>query len=127
VLVSAVIADGPPRRVLEAIADGAAQLILPQPVRSELRRILTAKLGLDGASADGILELLDELAVEGPEAPGQVEAVSGDPDDDRVLAAAAAAGAEILLSGDTKHLLPLRRHGSMRIIRPQAFLAEIGG
>ena len=57
--------------------------------------------------------------------PDQVDAVSGDPDDDRILAPAAAAGAEILISGDSRHLLPLGRHQVMRIMKPQAFLAEI--
>lgn len=126
-IVSAVIADGPPRRVLEVIADGAAELVLPEPVVVELRRILSRKLGLGDEATDQILALLSELAVEVPNAPGRVEAASGDPDDDRILAAAAAAGAEILISGDAKHLLPLGRVGAVRIIRPQAFLAEIGG
>jgi uncharacterized protein len=122
-----VIADGPPRRVLEAIADGVAEFVFPQPVRAELHRVLTEKLAVGEASIEAILGLLDELAVEVPKAPDQVEAVSGDPDDDRILAAAVGAGAEILISGDSKHLLPLGRHQAMRIIRPQAFLAEVVG
>lgn len=126
-LVSAVIADGPPRRVLEVIADGAAQLVLPEPVPAELRRILSEKLGLDDVSVEGIIELLGELAAEPAEVPSHVEALSGDPDDDRILAAAIAARAEVLVSGDTKHLLPLAQHRSVRIVRPQAFLAEIAG
>lgn len=57
----------------------------------------------------------------------RVEEVSGDPDDDRILAASTTAGAEIPVSGDSKHLLPLGQYHGMRIIRPQAFLAEIAG
>ncbi|MGH2960717.1 MAG: putative toxin-antitoxin system toxin component, PIN family [Solirubrobacterales bacterium] len=127
VVVSAVIADGPPRRVLEAIADGAAELVLPEPVPAELRRVLTEKLALDDASIETIIELLEELAPEPARVPDQVEAVCGDPDDDRILAAAVAAGAEILISGDNKHLLPLGQHRATLIIRPQEFLAEITG
>lgn len=118
-----MIADGPPRRVLEAIADGAAELVLPEPVRVELRRVLDGKLALGDASIEAILGLLDELALGVAKVPDQVEAVSGDPDDDRILAGAA--GAEILISGDGKHLLPLGQHHAIRIIRPQALLAEI--
>lgn len=44
VLVSAVIADGPPRRAPDVIPDGAAELVLPQPVRAEPRRVLSEKL-----------------------------------------------------------------------------------
>jgi uncharacterized protein len=113
--------------MLEVIADGAAELVLPEPVRAELRRVLSDKLGLADAAVEAIFGLLDELAPEAAMAPGHVEAVSGDPDDDRILAAAIAADAELLISGDTKHLLPLERHHSMRIVRPQEFLADIPG
>lgn len=122
-----MIADGPPRRVLEVIADGVAELVLPAPVRAELRRVLREKLALDDAAIEAILALLDELALEVAKAPNRIEPLSGDPDDDRILAAAAAAGPDVLISGDSKHLLPLGRHDAMRIIRPQAFLAEIAG
>jgi uncharacterized protein len=122
-----VIADGPPRRVLEAIADGAAELVLPEPVQAELRRILSEKLALDDGPIEAIFELLGELTLKSAKVPGRVEALSGDPDDDRIVAAAIATGAEILISGDTKHLLPLAQHRSLRIIRPQVFLAEIAG
>lgn len=122
-----MIADGPPRRVLEVIADGAAELILPEPVRAELHRILNEKLALDDASIEAILGLLDELALETARVPDRVEAVSGDPDDDRILSSAASAGADILISGDRKHLLPLGQYQAVRIITPQAFLAELAG
>ena len=122
-----MIADGPPRRVLDVIADGAAGLILPEPVRTELHRILNEKLALDDASIGAILGLLDELALETARVPDRVEAVSGDPDDDRILSSAASAGADILISGDRKHLLPLGQYRAVRIITPQAFLAELAG
>ena len=109
------------------ISDGAAELVLPEPVPVELRRVLEEKLGLDDASIEVILGSLDELAPEAAKVPEQVEEVSGDPDDDRILAASTAAGAEILVTGDSKHLLPLGQHHGMRIISPQAFLAEIAG
>lgn len=122
-----MIADGPPRRVLEVIADGAAELILPEPVPAELRRVLGEKLGVSDESIEEIIELLGELAPELAKVPRRVEGVSGDRSDDRILGAAITAGAEILISGDTKHLLPLGRHRSMRILKPQEFLAEIAG
>lgn len=113
--------------MLDAIADGAAELVLPEPVRVELRRVLDVKLALGDASIEAILGLLDELALGVAKVPDRVDAGSGDPDDDRILAAAGVAGAEILVSGDSKHLVPLGHHGAMRIIRPQAFLAEVAG
>jgi uncharacterized protein len=51
--------------------------------------------------------------------------VSGDPDDDLILAAALDAGADVLVSGDRRHLLPLGEHEGMRIVTSQALLAEL--
>jgi predicted nucleic acid-binding protein len=125
VLVSAVIADGPPRRVLEAVQDGLAELVLPKPALEEIARVLRRKLQLDDASVSRVVTLVEDLAIEVVDPPSEVQAVSGDPDDDRIIAAAASAGAEVLVSGDRKHVLPLGRVGTMRIIRPQDLLAEL--
>lgn len=126
-LVSAAIADGPPRRMLELVADGAIELVLAEPVLTELRRILELKLGVQEAAVEATLRLLKEIAVEVVPVPDRVDAVSGDPDDDRILAAAVASQAEILVSGDGKHLLPLSEYAGTRIIKPQALLAELAG
>jgi predicted nucleic acid-binding protein len=66
-------------------------------------------------------------AVAVPDPPETVDAVSGDPGDDVVLASALAAGAEVLATGDRRHLLPLETHRGLRILTPQALLAELGG
>lgn len=124
-LVSAVIADGPPRRVLEAVRNARVDLMLPQPALEELERVLRVKLGLDGASVRSVIALVRELAMAITAPPTEVSARSGDPDDDRIIAAALAGGAEILISGDRNHVLPLGRVETMRIMRPQDFLAAL--
>jgi predicted nucleic acid-binding protein len=43
--------------------------------------------------------------------------VAADPDDDHVIAAAVAAGADLLISGD-RHLLALGTHANIQIISP---------
>ena len=111
--------------MLELISEGAGELVLAEQVALEFRRVLVEKLEMPIAEVEALQQLLDELGPELSKATGEVDAVSGDPADDRILAAAVEAGAEILVSGDTKHLLPLAEHRGMRIIRPQEFLAEI--
>lgn len=65
------------------------------------------------------------LAVELPAAPRHAPAVTGDPADDRILAAAVASSADVLVSGDRRHLLPLGTQQGVRILTPQALLAEL--
>ncbi len=111
--------------MLELISEGAGELVLAEPVAIEFRRVLLEKLEMPIAEVKALLALLDQIGSELWKAPGDVDAVSGDPADDRILAAAVEADAEILISGDTKHLLPLAEYRGVRIIRPQEFLAEI--
>jgi len=102
--------------------------VLPRPVLVELERILTGKLGFEPRRWEGARQLLVDLAAETVAAPADPpEALSGDPDDDLILACAVAARVEVLVSGDRRHLLPLGEHRGVRIITPQALLAELRG
>ncbi|MEX2106766.1 MAG: PIN domain-containing protein [Solirubrobacterales bacterium] len=127
-LVSAFIAAGPPSRLLEEAIDGRLELILFEPVITELERVLTEKFEFDPQRLREVEALLRELAVESVQAAsGPAEAVTGDPADDVILACAIGAEVEVLVSGDRKHLLPVGEHGGVRILSPQALLAELRG
>lgn len=108
-------------------AAGVHELIVPEPVIGELARILTEKLHATQQETDALRSLLDKIDPVIPVAPSDAPGVSGDPADDVILATALEASAEVLVSGDAKHLLPLGEHQGMRIIRPQDFLAEVLG
>ena len=51
--------------------------------------------------------------------------VAGDPDDDRVIAAAVAARAELIVSGDLKHMLPIGSHQGIAIISAREAIRRI--
>lgn len=126
VLVSAVIAGGPPSRVVEKAVEGRLALVLADPVLKELERVLVVKIGFEAERAREIRAFLVDLASERVRAaPEPPDAVTGDSDDDVILACAVAAKAEVLVSGDRRHLLPLGEHRGVRIITPQALLAEL--
>jgi putative PIN family toxin of toxin-antitoxin system len=128
VLVSAFIAGGPPSRVIEAAIDDRFELVLADPVLDELERVLTAKLGFAQGRVRKIRAFLLELVSERVAAPSQSpEPITGDRDDDVILACAVAAGVEVLVSGDRRHLLPVGEYRGVRIVAPQALLAELAG
>lgn len=92
----------------------------------ELKRVLTGKLRFDPKHWHQVEELLTDLATEAvppPKAPP--EPITGDPDDDLILACAIEANVDVLVSGDRQHLLPVGTHQEIRIITPQALLAEL--
>lgn len=112
--------------MIEEAIDAHLQLILAQPVMVELERILTGKLGFEPERWRGVEELLLELStklIAPPEDPP--ESVTGDPDDDLILACAVQARVDALVSGDRRHVLPVGEHRGVRVITPQALLAEL--
>ena len=52
--------------------------------------------------------------------------VLNDPKDDPIVAAAVAAKAEYLVTGDRAHLLPLGEYQGIRIVSPRSFLDILG-
>jgi predicted nucleic acid-binding protein len=56
-----------------------------------------------------------------------LEAVTGDPADDLILAGAILAEVGILVSGDRRHLLPVSERRGVRVVTRQALLAELRG
>jgi predicted nucleic acid-binding protein len=125
VLVSATLSNGPPRWVLDAVDDGRAELVMLDPVRDELGRVLRDKLRLGASRAHAILDDLDELAAQGQPKVSDAMAVTGHRADDEVLACAVDAQVDVLVTGDHRHLIPVGTHQGVRILTPQAFLAEL--
>jgi uncharacterized protein len=123
VLVSAIVFGGPPGRVVELAAEGHLQLIVSPPLIHELREALRRKFGFSDAAAYQAETILRRAStvVEPQEA---VTIISEDPEDNRVLEAALAGDAEIIVSGD-RHLLNLEKFGAIPIMSPRELLNRI--
>lgn len=120
-----MIADGPPSRLLEEAIDGRIELVVPELVLAELERVLTKKLGFSAEQVVPVRALLRQVATEEPAPAAAVAALTGDPADDAILACAVEAGVDVLATGDRKHLLPIGAHRGVRLLTPQALLAEL--
>lgn len=87
--------------------------------------MLTEKLGFTLERSTAACELLAQLATERPGTPQRIEAITGDPADDAILATAVEAGVDVFVTGDRKHLLPIGEHLGVKLLTPQAFLAAL--
>jgi len=120
VVVSAQVWGGTPRKLLEAAAAGEVSLFTSAPLLAELARVLTypkvqATLEARGFSIDDLVLGYAELAtLVTPAAIGSV--IPADPTDDMVLATALAAQADLIVSGDKRHLLALGSYQGMPIV-----------
>jgi uncharacterized protein len=121
IVVAALLWNGAPRRLLEwAIQGQAAQLFSSPALLAELTQTLgypkfTARLDSFGTSLPQLLAhytALVSLVI-----PASVQrVVAADADDDHVIAAAVSARAEMIVTGDRKHLLPIGSHRGIAIV-----------
>ncbi|MCE2416478.1 hypothetical protein J4G07_21065 [Candidatus Poribacteria bacterium] len=58
------------------------------------------------------------------EIPNRLKGVTTDPDDSMVVECAVVAGATHIVTGDQKHLLPLKSYRNILIVKPADFLAQ---
>lgn len=129
-LVSGFISSGVPRQLLDAARAGVFELCTSEVLLAELldvlgRRHLAPRLERAGLQAEATVADLRKMAlVVAPQAVPRV--VASDPDDDHVLAAALAAGADLIASGDKRDLLPLGSYEGIPIIAARDALQRIG-
>ena len=118
ILVSALISGaGPPGQVLAEVKGGHQTLVTSADQIAELRRVLSRphlrRYLAPGAADDLIanLEAVGEVVGDLPEVNA-----SPDPDDNRILAAAIAGRADLIVSGDKKDMLALGRVAGIPIV-----------
>lgn len=130
VVLSALLWRGTPHHLLAAIAQRSSiQLCSSTALLEELADVLTRpsatkRLTLIDKTARAVLADYVE-AIELVEPATVPRVVVGDVDDDQVIAAAVAARADLIVSGDRKHLLPLGSHEGIAIIEASEALRLI--
>jgi putative PIN family toxin of toxin-antitoxin system len=120
VIISGILFGGDPRVILRAVFRRRLEAFVSVAILNELRDVLSRrKFRMTTGRVDAAMELVRKtftcVTIDEP-----VAGVAVDPDDDRVLEAALAAGAEVIISGD-KHLLCLGAWRGIRIQTPAEF------
>ena len=125
VLVSGVLFRGHPRRILVLAAQGRLTNFTSPALLRQVEDVLSRpRFGLRPGQVASILALFrDTFEVVHPNR--SVTLIVDDPADNRVLEAAGAASANVIVSGD-HHLLELKEWQGIRVMSPADFAAEVG-
>ncbi len=120
VIVSALVFGGVPREVMELALAGACSFYFSPAIRAEVEEVLAEKFGWLPKEIATRTQALWNFGNE-IEPEISVSVVIDDPDDDRVLECAVAAEADVIVSGDRKHLPPSVRSGRFGFNHPGSF------
>jgi putative PIN family toxin of toxin-antitoxin system len=119
VFVSALVFGGKPTLVLQAVEAFGIELVISDELESELSDTLTGKFGWTLGRVNEVRQRLlrDAYRV----TPTPLTGIVRDQGDDHVLAAAIAAKASLIVTGD-KDLLALDSFQGIRIVTPAMFI-----
>jgi len=99
IIISAVVFGGPPRLCLEFAREGRFELFITSAILLELSHVI--------------------------EVVHKINTIISDDSDNRILEAAAQARAHLIVSGDKRHILPLKKYKKTKIITAAEFLKQI--
>lgn len=121
VIVSGMLFGGHSRAILTAVAQGRIEAFTSPALLHELREVLQRrKFRLTPEQIDAVMELVRE-SFTCVDSGTVFSFIADDPDDDRVLDAAHASRARVIVSGDS-HLLALGTWRSVSVLSPADFV-----
>ena len=123
VFISGIAFRGIPLRLIERAIRRDFQLITSVIILEEVRRNLIGKLNIDAAKVNPLLE--DILAVSSAFVPSGKHKYIEHEADNLILEIALMGGADVLVTGDRRHLLPLNPFMGLAVEPPSKFLARL--
>ena len=121
VFISALNFPGIPREILKLLRRGEIELYISPFILGEIKRILLDKFGWSEQRIEKALNLINKRTILiWPKI--KVSVIKEKDDDNRILECAVEANVHFIISGDKRHLLPLKEFRGIKIISPSEFL-----
>jgi uncharacterized protein len=120
ILISALVFGGNPLHLLEMAFSGDVLLFISDAILQETLRVLRDKFRLSEERMARAERLIDACTTR-VKPSGKIDVVKEDPDDNRVLECAEAAGCEYIITGDLD-LLRLGMYREIRVVTVRSFL-----
>jgi len=124
ILVSALLFGGTSEQVFLAGLRGEIQLLTSLSLLKEFEKVLKEKFKLNIHLVREIIgEVMDVAEI--VEVSSHIKATSYPDGDNRVLECAVDGKADFIVTGDTRHILPLKEYGGIKILSPSEFLKHL--
>ncbi|MDP2951456.1 MAG: putative toxin-antitoxin system toxin component, PIN family [bacterium] len=125
IFISALLFAGKPMQILNLVRKQKIKLFISEPITAEVSRVLKEKFAWQDKNISKVLKKIKGIST--TVFPGvNINIIAIDPSDNRILECALEAEADFLISGDKKHLLPLKKFKNIPIVDPDEFLQLIG-
>lgn len=125
VYISALLVGRGCEEILTLGRTGVIQVLSSPEIIDEVASVLRRKFHWSPADIRPFLDEASDLCRMIPFDPAEVE-FPADPADAKILACGVAGKADVIVTGDKKHLLPLKRYRGIPILSPSEFLEQIG-
>jgi putative PIN family toxin of toxin-antitoxin system len=121
VFVSGLTFKGKPREVLDLIWRGDIEACISSSILKELEETLRKDFSWDRDQIKHTIEKIKAKTIL-VQPKNKVSVIKENDDDNRILECAIEGTVQYLISGDRKHLLPLKKYQGTKIISPSDFL-----
>ena len=125
VFISGLNFGGKPGEVLDLLIKEEMEVLVSPFILSELGSILREKFGWADEQVTRVLSLIEAKAIE-VQPEQRISVIKEKDADNRILECAVAGEADYIISGDKRHILPLKEYSGIRILSPDAFLRGWG-
>ena len=121
VFVSGLNFAGKPSEVLELFIKGEIEVYISPFILRELERILKEKFEWDEERIQRALNYIKGKAIE-VQPKFKLSVIKEKEDDNRILECALEGKVQYIISGDKRHILPLKDYKGIKILSPTEFL-----
>lgn len=124
IFISGFIFGGNPERIIKSCRERKLSLVVSPEILNEVARILKEKFRWNKNDIErAIISVIKISEVVRPEV--RVNRIRKDQSDNRVLECAVFGKVDYIVTGDKKHLLPLKKYRGVSIISPGEFLKKV--
>jgi len=121
VFISGLNFTGKPTEVLELFVKGEIEVYISPFILKELERILREKFEWNEKQLQKVLNKIKKKAVM-VRPKTKISIIKTKKDDNRILECAVDGSVQYIISGDKRHILPLKNFRGIKILSPDEFL-----